>query len=316
MERNKRRTFRSIWKFFSKFWGERKAKESVEFLSLEPSREWIIWSVCLLATIRGIRNLVSSLSSIEGSTIRGREGVDTGVGKRRVRVAVNLEMPSVRGTVTYCRLAMINWNFKFYFPFNFRAQSLINCVRSSRTQRANVWFEARLYRGARWNKIRSKTSRGGGRASWSFSLALARARSMIRRNGGKIERNESTCSALRNGATTKLCYTLRVLNYLRNVYNALLPSLQEVRVKFLIAFTSFQFVRGVCFSSLNTFNIFGCFHSKCRLFLKTLLPSRVKYLSLHRQRTIYGLSPSIVSLSIQCSQSNAYKFLPIQRLDI
>lgn len=109
---------------------------------------------------------------------------------------------------------------------------------------------------------------------------------MIRRNGGKIERNESTCSALRNGATTKLCYTLRVLNYLRNVYNALLPSLQEVRVKFLIAFTSFQFVRGVCFSSLNTFNIFGCFHSKCRLFLKTLLPSRVKYLSLHRQRTM------------------------------
>lgn len=107
-------------------------------LALEPSREWIIWSVCLLATIRGIRNLVSSLSSIEGSTIRGREGVDTGVGKRRVRVAVNLEMPSVRGTVTYCRLAMINWNFKFYFPFNFRAQSLINCVRSSRTQRANV----------------------------------------------------------------------------------------------------------------------------------------------------------------------------------
>lgn len=94
--------------------------------------------MCLLATIPGIRNLVSSLSSIEGSTIRGREGVDTGVGKRRVRVAVNLEMPSVRGTVTYCRLAMINWNFKFYFPFNFRAQSLINCVRSSRTQRANV----------------------------------------------------------------------------------------------------------------------------------------------------------------------------------
>ena len=77
-------------------------------LALEPSREWIIWSMCLLATIRGIRNLVSSLSSIEGSTIRGREGVDTGVGKRRVRVAVNLEMPSVRGTVTYCRLAMIN----------------------------------------------------------------------------------------------------------------------------------------------------------------------------------------------------------------
>lgn len=90
--------------------------------------------MCLLATIRGIRNLVSSLSSIEGSTIRGREGIDTGVGKRRVRVAVNLEMPSVRGTVTYCRLAMINWNFKFYFPFNFRAQSLINCVRSSRMQ--------------------------------------------------------------------------------------------------------------------------------------------------------------------------------------
>lgn len=70
MERNKRKMFRSIrLKNFFKISSEEKR------LSW---REWIIRSVCLLVriTIRGIRNLVSSLSSIEGSTIRGREGVE------------------------------------------------------------------------------------------------------------------------------------------------------------------------------------------------------------------------------------------------
>lgn len=145
-------------------------------------------------------------------------------------------MPSVRGTVTY----RINWNFKFYFPFNFRAQSLINYVRSSRVEIEQTFdFEGWLCR-ARWNKIRSKTNRSGGRAEDGMvNHSLSLVRRMI---GG--ESNESTRSALRNGATTKLCYVLRVLNYLRNVYNALLPSLQEVRLKFLIAFTSFQFVDG------------------------------------------------------------------------
>lgn len=33
-------------------------------------------SISIRVTIRGIRNLVSSLRSIEGSTIRGREGVE------------------------------------------------------------------------------------------------------------------------------------------------------------------------------------------------------------------------------------------------
>lgn len=47
-------------------------------LYIQTLRERIIWPVCLLVrvTIRGIRNLVSSLPSIE-ATIRGREGADT-----------------------------------------------------------------------------------------------------------------------------------------------------------------------------------------------------------------------------------------------
>lgn len=53
------------------------------FLYTQVLGERIIWPVCLLVrvTIRGIRNLVSSLPSIE-ATIRGHEDADTCIRKR------------------------------------------------------------------------------------------------------------------------------------------------------------------------------------------------------------------------------------------
>lgn len=81
------RSIRNIFRNFPK--GRSKEKWRVDILSYHRFNSIIVASnyiermdnldrvsISIRVTIRGIRNLVSSLASIEGSTIRGREGVE------------------------------------------------------------------------------------------------------------------------------------------------------------------------------------------------------------------------------------------------